>query len=58
MYVVSKKNSGAQRLTIRPQLVIIIYLFPIPCLASQACGWAVIIINEQKLILYYAVYDY
>ena len=33
------------------------YLFPVPFLAPQPCGWAVIIINAQKLIIYYAVYD-
>ena len=40
---------------LRPWLVI--YLFPVPFLAPQPCGRAVIIINAQKLIIYYAVYD-
>ena len=34
-----------------------IYLFLVPFLAPQPCGRAVIIINAQKLIIYYAVYD-
>ena len=42
-------------LSIRPWLVI--YLFPVPFLAPQPCGRAVIIINVQKLIIYYTVYD-
>ena len=56
--VVSKKYSsisGAQQLTIRTRHVI--YLFPVPCLALQPCGRAVSIVNVQKLIIYYAVYD-